>query len=474
MTPQEQARQELARRELARRQKAAAPPTTREKIVGGLRDFADGNVFPDGLGESLIDGAARGAARVIESPRGAAGDVGKAMVVDPAKTVGLMGHNASLALGNSGLALDSAVQGDFQQAKQHGTRALNATTETGFGALNAATVGRGGTLAKALQTSAKKPAPPIQNTEQLLDSARRTRKELADLGGTYEPAQLQELAKQLTADIPIEGIDAVSGVVGKQTKKIVKNANKPATLEQLDKVRQRVDLPKTASNSDIRDASILRGHIDDFMENVTPTGVKSGEAKAILDESRSFTRRGRSAERMEKLVEGARDHASGTLGGRFKTQETFRNKLKTFMGSKDFARLHKNEQDAVRAIVRGNGIDTVARLAGKFQPTGFASAGFGGAATAANPMLAALPIGGTAARQLADHRTRAGTKRLIKMLQQGPTEAGKKIPLTEAQKKARLEAQVELLKRMSYVGVQEQARQKVNNDDRYLELLARP
>ena len=285
-----------------------------------------------------------------------------------------------------------------------------------------------GIAGPAFNTLMRGKKPNVPTTQDLLGRAKETRKQLKDMGAVYSPDQLKQLALGITDDIPIKGIDAVGGKIGSTAKRIVKNSDDPATLEQLDKLRQRIDLPLGASNTDKGLAQNLRGHIDEFMQKVDPSGTTGSKVKAVLDESRDYTRRGRSAERLENIIKEARDNVGGTLGGRLKTQEDVRRQLKQLMKNKDFNFYTKAEQAAIRKVVRGGPVDNVTRLLGKAQPTGVVSGGIGGASImSAGPMGAAVPIVGTIARQAADHSTRRGMQDVIRLIQAGSPQAAKRV-----------------------------------------------
>jgi len=357
---------------------------------------------------------------------------------------GLKASTAALGLDGAAIAgVDAVLNGRDNAGKE-------ALSGGALGAgLNVVTRGAGSAIAPLLR--GKK--PPVPTTQDLLSSASSTRKQLKDLGAIYSPDQLKQLALGITDDIPVNGIDAVGGKVGGVAKRIVKNTDRPASLEQLDKLRQRIDLPATASNTDKKLAGNLRRHIDDFMQGVDPSGTTGAKVKSILDESRQYTRRGRGAERLENIITEARDNVGGTLGGRLKTQEDVRRQLKQLMKSKDFNYYTKSEQDSIRQLVRGNGIDHVARLLGKAQPTGVVSGGIGGAAIMSGPAGVAVPVVGTGARQLADHRTRKGMQDLIRQVQAGSKQAASRPETNISKAISDRKAQEDLARILATMGI---------------------
>ena len=141
----------------------------RNRIVSGMRDFADQNLFPDGIAEMALDAATRGVASVIESPTQAAKTAGKFLFVDPAVSMATAPANTAMTLGTFGEAGGSLLRGDVEGAKESGARSLGYATDALVGATELATLGRGGAFVRGVKPDARQYTSNVlsQNTNRL-------------------------------------------------------------------------------------------------------------------------------------------------------------------------------------------------------------------------------------------------------------------------------------------------------------------
>ena len=141
----------------------------RSRIVSGMRDFADQNLFPDGIAEMALDAATRGAASVIESPTQAAKTAGKFLFVDPAVSMATAPANLAMTLGTFGEAGGSLLRGDVEGAKESGARSLGYATDALIGTTELATLGRGGAIVRGVKPDARQYTSNLlsQNTNRL-------------------------------------------------------------------------------------------------------------------------------------------------------------------------------------------------------------------------------------------------------------------------------------------------------------------
>ena len=166
-------------------------PSLRQNIVEGIRDFKDSNVFPDGIAESALDAVTGGVASLIENPVGAIKKAGKTLAVDPAVSILKAPANFADAVGGSGLALQSAIEGDQEAAAFQGNRALGKATDAAVGALEAATLGRGGVLARPAQQAVNpRRAAQLDATEDFLRS--NVEPSIATVANSDAPAKLAQ------------------------------------------------------------------------------------------------------------------------------------------------------------------------------------------------------------------------------------------------------------------------------------------
>lgn len=132
------------------------PEKLNDRIAGGLRDFADDNVFPDGAAETAIDGITRGAAAVIDDPVQALKTVG-GVIKDSAVGIGSIPANIANAVGGVGLALRDKAAGDDDGAAFHTRRALDKGTQAAVSGLEVSTLGLGGLGGRAARGAVRRP-----------------------------------------------------------------------------------------------------------------------------------------------------------------------------------------------------------------------------------------------------------------------------------------------------------------------------
>ena len=300
--------------------------------------------------------------------------------------------------------------------------------------LNVLTRGVGGPIANALFKGKK---PTVPTTQELLENAGKTRKQIKDAGIEFSPDQLKQLSLGVTDDIPLTGIDAVGGRVGKIAKKIDKNSNQPATFEQLDNLRKQIDLPVTASNSDKRLAGILRSNIDDFVNSVNPAkGPKSKDVKELIDTSRDFTRRGRTAEALENAVEAAKTRTakSGTGGN---LDNNLRSEIDKVL-KKQGKFMTEAQRKQLEAISRGTKGQNLARLIGRgLSPNTGALNMFATGAATIGTQGANIPfqLAGLALKKGSEKATANKIDDVIRQIQAGSPQAAARVQ-TPLQQKA--------------------------------------
>lgn len=361
--------------------------------------------FPKSSLASDIGGSIAGASKI-------AGAGGTALKF--AKNKGLLATSAALAADGAAFAgADALVDGrDVSKEARNGG--------IGGAIANVAARGAGAGVSKLF----KGKVPAVPSTQDLLDGATRTRNQIQELGVRYSPEQVRQLAQGAQDDISITGIDAVGGKVGKTVKRLVKNADKGATFEQLDKLRKQIDLPVTASNSDKRLAGLLRGHIDDFSARIDPEQGSREGLSDLLAASRDFTKRGRTAEALEQALETAtsRTKQSGTGGN-------FDNNLRQEIGkviNKQGKFLPQEILDDLEKVRRGSKKQNLSRLVGRgLSPdTGALNLLATGAATVATGGSNLLPqAGGFLLKKGSERTSRKGIERIIRELQAGSKQA---------------------------------------------------
>lgn len=311
-----------------------------------------------------------------------------------------------------------------------------------------------GAGARALSPLFKGKKPNVPSTQDLLDGAKSTRKELKELGAEFSPEQVNQLAIGVGDDIATSGIDKVGGKVGKAARQIQKNADSPATFEQLDNLRKQIDLPVTASNSDKRLAGILRGHIDDFVTKVDPANGSGEGLGGLLDKSRDFTRRGRTAESLENAIEAAKTRTakSGTGGN---LDNNLRSEVDRVL-KKQGKFLDKETKDRLEAISRGSKGQNLARSFGRaFSPTTGAlqGAASGGAAVATGGLSIPLSVAGLAAKKGSEKTTERNIQELIRQIQAGSKSAAARPDTKVSKALGNTQRQQEIVRLLTAAGI---------------------
>lgn len=246
----------------------------RSRIVSGMRDFADQNVFPDGIAEMALDAATRGAASVIESPSQAAKTAGKFLFVDPAVSMATAPANTAMTLGTFGQAGGSLLRGDVEGAKERGARSLGYATDALVGATEFATLGRGGAAVRGVKPDAR------QYTSNLLSQNTNTLKpnisisdEIAEKVGTDANDQM----RFTSTGIPItestrktyDYLQKQSGMKPKEFEEFLKNAKKDEELMPL-RERKRLEI------------AVGEEKVQNLLDGYKKLGVKKPESDKML------------------------------------------------------------------------------------------------------------------------------------------------------------------------------------------------
>jgi hypothetical protein len=172
-----------------------------------------------------------------------------------------------------------------------------------------------------------------------------------------------------------------------------------------------------------RIASMLVDKLDDFTANLKAGDLVSGDAKTATDaltEARGLWGRAKKAEQIETAKTYAEDRA-GSTGSGGNSENAIRQNIRAILDNpRKSAGFTPNEMHAMREIVRGTPVQNALRLVGKLSPAGnglMAALGLG--ATVANPLLAAAPVAGMAAKKISDGAAARGAQRLSEMVRAG-------------------------------------------------------
>jgi hypothetical protein len=193
---------------------------------------------------------------------------------------------------------------------------------------------------------------------------------------------------------------------------------KPLSLQELDTLRQVVkDAAASPKPAERRIAQILVGRLDDYMGSLTTKDVVAGDAKTAVNavrEARGLWSRMRKGEIIDDLVDRARN-ATGANYTQAGMETALRQQFRSLANNKTMMRTFtKEEQGAIRRVVRGGPLENVLRLAGKFAIRGPVSGGVSlGVAGFVDPITAGVIAGtGELARRGAASMTMRNANRV--------------------------------------------------------------
>lgn len=158
------------------------------------------------------------------------------------------------------------------------------------------------------------------------------------------------------------------------------------------------DATTTANKADRRMARIIVDHVDDFVGNLKSTdtmGVDPTAATKMLSTARDLWKKSAKAQTVEDLIEKAKSNPEGVLGFENAVKSQF---TKLANNARGMSRFLPEEQAAIKKVAKGETIQNIQRLIGKFAPTNPLTLYGPAAAALASPMALLVPVGGTIAK----------------------------------------------------------------------------
>jgi hypothetical protein len=289
----------------------------------------------------------------------------------------------------------------------------------------------GGVAGSARRAPVRTPAP---STDQLRASANALYDQADQAGVVIAPQAIQRLYNNIGPDVANFGYDAnLHPQIGMVLKRIEDSGQGNATLKHLDILRR---VARNAGQSPLNPSQgALSGkivsHIDDFIDNLQPADVVTGDAakaSAALKEARSLWSRMSKSEKIEAALENADTQAGSTYSGGNIDNAT-RQKLRPMLmrGNKQSKGWTTDEKAMLRRVVKGGGVtQRLLRTAGKLSPEGSGLMaqlhllmGGGGALSGMGP-LGFAPAGvGFVSKRIADAMTRANVEDLLHTVRRG-------------------------------------------------------
>lgn len=279
--------------------------------------------------------------------------------------------------------------------------------------------------ALAPATAAKVAAP---STEELGDMARLAYKRAEDAGLAIKPESFNRMVAGIVYKAKKEGIDPTihpkATAAAKRLVQAVEDAN-PKSLQELDTLRRVVKAAAGSTDADERRiARIMVDRIDDYLSNLKGTDVAAGDATVAANsimQARSLWSRMRKAEIIDDLFDKAKN-ATGANYTQAGMETALRQQFRSLASNpKRMRGFTKDEQAAIRRVVRGGPIENVIRLIGKMAPRGVVSGGFGlGVGATLGPVAGgAAMLAGEIARRGASAMTMKNANRASELVRRG-------------------------------------------------------
>jgi hypothetical protein len=377
-------------------------------------------------------------ARARAGSAGLAADIGGSMVVPMAAArrgatllgrFGTAGMSGAKGVGaRAGLA---ATEGAAYGAAQAAGRGEDIQQGATFGAIGggagsmagdviSAGIGKASSAINKMTGKAK----PIPELKQLREAANAAYQKADDAGVIIRPEPMQRLNAQIQADLADFGFDpALQPRLKPVIDRLQAAGEGNITLKGIDTIRKVANNARVSQDPAERKlGGMLISRIDDFIDNVKPSDVLTGDpvkGASALSQARKIWRRIAKNEELNTAVRKAELRA-GSTGSGGNTENAIRQNLRRIV--EKGRGWTPDEMKALEEIVMGTPTQNVMRLAGKLSPSGnglMAALGVGGAMV--NPMIGAASLGGMGAKAIADRGVMRGVAALDELIRAGGT-----------------------------------------------------
>lgn len=406
--------------------------------VGALAPATAGNFMEDGIGRDIarqsgeIIPAALIAGQAVRQGAAALPSMGRASESVGAGVLRQMGSStpmqdvagAALSAGGSVLGGEAGEEIGGDTGRQIGSFVGSVAAPVAGAVASQAPAAIASRVAKSKEASLIKEAAPT--IDKLKDSAREVYKEIDDLGAVVNSGRINGLVRDLNASVRNEGFNRrIHPKVSAALREISTNADKNLKVTDVDILRK---VARSAAASiepdEARIGNIMVSKIDDFMDNIGPEDLVGGQSANVGEKyrhARQLWQRARKAEDIEFIFDKAKNQASGFENG-LRTQ--FRSLLNNKKKIKGYT---KEEIEAMQKVVRGGGVENVAKALGKFgfsegQATSMllGSLGVAGGAAVGGPAGGvAVPLVGQVSKNLAQKLTRNNAEFVSQLVRSG-------------------------------------------------------
>lgn len=310
----------------------------------------------------------------------------------------------------------------------------------------------GGAIAPFLK-SKPKATGDVPSLEDLKGAKNALYQQADDLGAGYSPEQMQSLFQGIGDEIPTEGLGRITSRTHPTTVSMMRQmkgqGDKPATLTELDKLRQLAGSASVTNPADQRLAGIARQNIDEFTEAAIP--VAGGDASKVLQQARKANQTFKKAEGLEEALEKARIQASSNRvpDELFSQRKAVANILKN---PKTRRGLGDEEIAAMEKFVKGSTAEKVSRTIGKLGSGNVVGTSLGGglgALMGGVPGAVGLPLAASVVRKAGERTTQKSLDDLVRLIRTGQSQAPVDTAASKVVQDKRLQ---EILARMGTVG----------------------
>lgn len=291
------------------------------------------------------------------------------------------------------------------------------------------TAAKGRSDLRQLKSDAKERlAPPAApTTDELATAAKEAYGRAKDAGAVAAPQGYARMAAGVRTSLREQGFNPKlhpkAAAVVEEIEKTSSGA--PVAFDELEILRRQALAAERSIEADERRvAGLIIDRLDDYADALASGAepVMGGNAPAAVaarKEARNLYSRSRKAMEIEELQERAKVRATQFSGSG--EENALRTEFRQLaMNKKRLGRFSKEEQRAIKEVAFGTPTSNTLRQLGKLAPTGGLSQWLSIGATMINPLAAAVPIAGAAARLGATRLTRNAAQRAEELMRRGP------------------------------------------------------
>lgn len=267
----------------------------------------------------------------------------------------------------------------------------------------------GGAGLGAARNALLHPKTPIPSTADIKAASTAAYKQAEQAGVVVGKGRIHQLGQEINQAVTDAGIDPTLHPRATAALNRVINSEGDLSFKRLDILRRVANTAARSMDDDEnRIAHVILDHIDDFVENLRPGDVLSGDPEAAaksIKQARSLWAKQARSDTIDTLLERAKNRAE-VVGG-----SGLENALRVeFRGlAQNEGRLKRfsaEEQDAIRKVARGTFTGNTMRTLGKLAPTNLISILGELSAYAVDPKAVGIPIAGTLGRMVATGMTK--------------------------------------------------------------------